>query len=242
MFNRVNRSKAGESLQGWQIIPIVVMAIGAFVKELLTKLLSCLDQNSPLLRPVFDGGATGTQPYAVFAKTIQDTEQDTVVTRHIKSMRNWLYGNSGEPRPFKRRRVKDPKAGGPVRRIKKVEEAISILQHLIEEVPEAPWVVVVDGQGSRFAINLCRKIKKTRETSRFGIVSPPGEESKLTGLKHIRYEASSAHDMHFLKNLLPDLVIVPLEPKDSQEERIQRWIVNRAAYILVESPQGGHRD
>ena len=35
--------------------------------------------------------------------------------------------------------------------------------------------------------------------------------------------------------------IAMFEPKDSQEERIQRWI-GRAAYILVESPQGAYRD
>lgn len=164
---------------------------------------------------------------------MQETNADAV-ERHIKNMRIWLYGESGEPRPFKRRRVKDPMAGGPVWRIKKAEETVPLLQYLKEEVPEAPWSVVVDGRSNEFAMDLCRMIKNTRETSLFGIVVPSGEESKLTSLEQV-YQASNADDMRFLHNLLPDLAIIPLEPRDSQEERIERWVANRAVYILAES-------
>lgn len=121
--------------------------------------------------------------------------------------------------------------------IKKGTDKISeLLQQLNEAVPTAPWVVVIDGKINSLVEEVCQKAKGTRESSKFWLIDQQPEKSKkslLNILGTIQLNPEDAEDIEFLKNLVPDLVIVPSEPKDNLRQRIERW-VDRARYIQLD--------
>lgn len=154
-----------------------------------------------------------------------------------KRVDDWLTG--GRPRAFRTRgavRTRGaaaPVAGPAIREIRHVTE---LLARLKEDVPEAPWVIVVDGNIDAFAESACLQAKKVRESSKFWLVGSQGEISEgdaLAALKPLRLNPQDAGDLRFLQNLVADLVIIPKEPEASQGERVRRWL-RQARYIVAE--------
>jgi hypothetical protein len=120
--------------------------------------------------------------------------------------------------------------------IRPVGDPAELLEWLKEEVPDVPWVVVVDGIPDAFAEAVCLRAKNAREGSRFWLVGSGkevSEPSALAALSPLRLNPQDAADRRFLENLVTDLAIVPAEPRASQGERLRRWLTH-ARYILAE--------
>jgi hypothetical protein len=159
------------------------------------------------------------------------------VKQEIKRVENWM--TQGRPRVIRTRggtRTRGAVATAPGVTIGRIEEVQGLLEQLKEDVPELPWVVVVDGSVDSFAEGVCMQAQQVREGSKFWIVGPEKEiprEGVLAPLTPLHLNPQDADDLQFLTNLVADLAIVSLEPKASQMERVRRWL-SQARYILAE--------
>lgn len=159
-------------------------------------------------------------------------------SQESKRVEDWL--TRGRLVSFRTRgavRTRDAPTPMPRVEVKGVEEVPKLLQQLNEEVPEVPWVVVVDGRIDSFTTEVCLKAKEARKTSKFWLVSSEkaeiSESSPLIRLELLQLNPEDPDDQKFLKNLVADLVIISTEPKASQGERSKRWL-SQARYVLTE--------
>ena len=155
-----------------------------------------------------------------------------------KRVEEWL--TRGRPRIIRTRgavRVRGTPVPAVGVEIGQVKEVAELLQRLEEDVPEAPWVIVIDGEVDAFAKEACLQAKEARKDSRFWVIGSKREtsaaERELAELNALWLNPQDADDLRFLENLVADLVIVPPEPEVSIEERLQRWL-SHTRYVLAE--------
>jgi hypothetical protein len=154
-----------------------------------------------------------------------------------KRVEDWL--TRGRPLAIRTRgAVRTRGAPAPTYKVevKGVEEVPKLLQQLNEEVPEVPWVVVVDGKVETFAEEVCLQAKQIRGSSKFWLIGSKREipeGSALATLTRLQLNPQYSDELQFIENLIADLVIVPREPEFSQDERVRRWL-SQARYILAE--------
>lgn len=155
--------------------------------------------------------------------------------KEAKRVEDWLTG--GRPRAIRTRgRVRTPGAPAPIPSIEleSISTIPDLLQRLKEDIPEVPWVVVVDGVANHFAKTVCEQAKKVRDTAKFWLIASDGDKIS-TEISPLVLNPQVPKDKQFLKNLVADLVIVSKEPEASQQQRLERWL-NQTKYILVEQP------
>jgi len=159
------------------------------------------------------------------------------IKQEIKRVENWM--TQGRPRVIRTRggtRTRGAISTVPGVTIGRIEEVRELLEQLKQDVPELPWIVVVDGSVDSFADGVCMQVQQVREGSKYWIIGPEKEiprEGALAPLSLLRLNPQDADDLQFLTNLVADLVIVSSEPRASQKERVGRWL-SQARYILAE--------
>ena len=148
----------------------------------------------------------------------------------------WL--THGKPRVIRTRGVVRVRrvqvsAGVSIRHIGEVGELLSELK---QEVPEAPWVVVVDGSPDGFVETVVRNVKTARESSKLWLVDSAeiSEESVLADQHVLKLNPQDEEDMRFRRNLFADLAIIPTEPKSSRQERSLRWLSQARCLVTKE--------
>jgi hypothetical protein len=115
-------------------------------------------------------------------------------------------------------------SGLVVQRIAAITELLAQLQ---AEVPEFPWVVVLDGRLNAVAEQMLLRVKEARASAKFWLIVSEQEapiSSALAPLNPLRLHPQHADEARFIDNLVADLVIVTPEPHASQEERLRRWL------------------
>lgn len=153
------------------------------------------------------------------------------IDEESKRVEQWL--TKGRPRAIRTRGAATSAPGVTDRRI---EEITALLEQLTQDVPEVPWIVVVDGRLDAFAEKVWRQVKKVRESAKFWLVGSEQEipqGNAVAASTPLRLNPQKAEDLRFLENLVVDLAIIVTEPKSSQRERLQRWLP-RARYVLAE--------
>lgn len=160
------------------------------------------------------------------------------LTEESKRVEHWLTG--GKPRAVRTRgavRVRGATASASGAMITRIAAVTELLEQLKADVPEVPWVVVVDGSVDAFAERVCLQVKNVRDSAKFWVVGSDQEipqSSALVTLTPLRLNLQDIDDVRFLENLVVDLVILPEEPKTSQAERVRRWW-HQTRYILAEA-------
>lgn len=163
-----------------------------------------------------------------------------IAEENLRRIEEWLTG--GRPRTVRTRGAPIPSGLIWARSAPQTWVTIDdLFTWLTQDVPQAGWIVVVDGSWNEFVDRLCRQAKTFRESCYFWLVesaetTPVGEEV-LVDLHSIRLNTDKPDDQQFCNNLVADLVIVPSHPADSQWERACRWLT-QSYYIVLEGPTG----
>ncbi len=118
------------------------------------------------------------------------------------------------------------------------EDAEPILDRLAQEVPEAPWVVVVDGHIDDFAENILESIFQRGRTKNLWLLGKrrdnPQACRRLNGYHILELRPDDPADVRFAENLAADVVVVPMPSEESAPPRIDRW-QRLARYVLSEA-------
>jgi hypothetical protein len=152
------------------------------------------------------------------------------IDEESKRVEQWL--TKGRPRAI---RTRGAAASAPGVTDRRIEEITALLEQLTQDVPEVPWIVVVDGRLDACAEKVWRQVKKARESAKFWLVGSEQEipqGNAVAASTPLRLNPQKAEDLRFLENLVVDLAIIVTEPKSSQRERLQRWLP-RARYVLA---------
>ncbi len=117
-----------------------------------------------------------------------------------------------------------------------ITEVSEFLHRLKKELPDVPWIIVIDGKLDSFAGEVCYQAMENKEDCRFWLVDS-GEirsekDPSLASMDFLRLDSLKDDDSRFIENLVADLVIIPLKPENSQRTRIERWLY-RSRYILI---------
>jgi hypothetical protein len=161
------------------------------------------------------------------------------IDQESKRAEEWL--TQGRPRTIRTRGAvrtrgtsvaAPPVSGLAVQRIAAVTELLAQLQ---AEVPELPWVVVLNGRLDTVAEQVFLHVKDARAAAKFWLIGSEQEvpiSSALAPLNPLRLHPQHADEARFINNLVADLVIVTPEPHASQEERLRRWLP-QTRYVLA---------
>ena len=102
---------------------------------------------------------------------------------------------------------------------------------LERELPDDPWVVVIEGREGAFAHRVVDALRAARpDVKLWGIDEDASAEGELAAR---RLRLSSPNDAAIQKSLVADLVIASAEPREGLAARLARW-QGHAARILVE--------
>jgi hypothetical protein len=155
--------------------------------------------------------------------------------KEAKRIEDWLTG--GRPRVIRTRggvRTHGAAIPTPGPEVGPISALPELLERLKAEIPEVPWVVVVDGVADDFARVVCEQAKAVRDTAKFWLIS--SDEVEISAeIRALVLNPQKPDDNRFLKNLVADLVIISKEPEASQQQRLERWL-NQTQYIVVEQP------
>lgn len=137
-----------------------------------------------------------------------------------------------------------PRYLGPGPETAEREPGVDALFQLLErDIPDAGWVIVVDGVWSDFAYFFAQEAQVRRSGCKFWHIEPGGVQSSdlglLEGAELRRLHADKMDDAQFRQVLVADLVIVPSEPSESRLERVQRWLA-QCYYVAAEGFTGLH--
>lgn len=129
--------------------------------------------------------------------------------------------------------------GGVVRpagvTVKHIEDVSEMLEQLQAEIPDAPWVVVIDGRLDAFAEHVCQQVKAARPSAKFWLIGSVQETplgSALADFTPLHLNPQNTDDRRFMENLVADLVVVSTAMQAALEERVRRWLP-QARYIVV---------
>ncbi len=118
----------------------------------------------------------------------------------------------------------------PAASVKRMTGFAAVLEQLAGDVPEAPWVVVVDGDVDENVESLCVQARAARPSSKFWVIN---SGSAIGGpLPKLRLDPADEADARFIANLVADLVIAPAAPSDSYGQRLRRWL-RRARFVVT---------
>ena len=102
---------------------------------------------------------------------------------------------------------------------------------LDRELPDDPWVVVIEGREGAFAARVVGALQAARpDIKLWGIDENASTDGELAAR---RLRLSSPNDAAIQRSLVADLVIVSSEPKSGLAARLARW-KGHAARVLVE--------
>lgn len=162
----------------------------------------------------------------------EQSERMRRLEENRRRVQEWLGGHTAPVR------VRGRSYGG-----NRTPPDIDGLLSLLEEIlPQAGWVVVVDGdRAGTFARRYCDQIRKRRpQTLCWWVERPqnggrePGD-SRAAGME--RLDLENPDIKAFLDVNTVDLTLVPLQPQGTQLERAKRW-VQQSYFVVLEGPAG----